>query len=152
MTDNDFLEVVLREHPNEWVSQREILNSSEQRRRCGMTVHSRVSDLRRRGHVIENRCERVGARVVSYYRLVEPSLTAPPVSESAATRAGIGGAVSEDALARPDNREPEDTSTEPEGPSLTSRRGSARRLPSLPATATPALFEKSPTERRPAWA
>jgi hypothetical protein len=95
MTDADFLEVVLREHPNEWVSQREILNLSEQRRRCGMTVHSRVSDLRRRGHVIENRCERVGTRVVSYYRLVEPSLTAPPVSVKAATRAGIGGAVSE---------------------------------------------------------
>jgi hypothetical protein len=96
MTDNDFLEVVLREHPNEWVSQREILNISEQRRRCGMTVHSRVSDLRRRGHVIENRCERVGTRVVSYYRLVEPSLTPPPVSVlPPPAGSGIGGGVSE---------------------------------------------------------
>lgn len=34
-------------------------------------VHSRVSDLRSWGHVIEQRSERVGRRVLSFYRLVE---------------------------------------------------------------------------------
>jgi hypothetical protein len=80
---------VLSETPNEWVSQVAILNLSEQRRRCGMTVHSRASDLRNRGHVIENRCERVGTRTVSYYRLVTP-LSQPDVADNRGDRSPHG--------------------------------------------------------------
>jgi len=34
-------------------------------------VHSRVAELRKRGHRIEQRSDRHGRRVLSYYRLVE---------------------------------------------------------------------------------
>lgn len=34
-------------------------------------VHSRVAELRKRGHVIEQRSERDGRKVRSFYRLVE---------------------------------------------------------------------------------
>ena len=34
-------------------------------------VHSRVAELRKRGHVIEQRSERNGRKVLSFYRLVE---------------------------------------------------------------------------------
>lgn len=34
-------------------------------------VHSRVAELRKRGHQIEQRSDRHGRRVLSYYRLVE---------------------------------------------------------------------------------
>ena len=37
-------------------------------------VHSRVNDLRKRGHRIEQRSDRHGRRVMSYYRLVEGKL------------------------------------------------------------------------------
>lgn len=36
-------------------------------------VHSRVAELRKRGHVIEQRSERDGRRVLSYYRLANPT-------------------------------------------------------------------------------
>lgn len=35
-------------------------------------VHSRVAELRKRGHVIEQRSERDGRRVLSYYRIANP--------------------------------------------------------------------------------
>ena len=34
-------------------------------------VHSRVAELRKRGYAIEQRSDRHGRRVMSYYRLVE---------------------------------------------------------------------------------
>ena len=35
-------------------------------------VHSRVAELRKRGHAIEQRSDRHGRRVLSYYRLANP--------------------------------------------------------------------------------
>jgi len=35
-------------------------------------VHSRVAELRKRGHRIEQRSDRHGRRVLSYYRLANP--------------------------------------------------------------------------------
>jgi hypothetical protein len=99
MTDASFMLSVLEETPDEWVSQMEILRRSEQQRGCGLTPHSRASDLRNRGLVIENRTERVGTRVISYYRLV-PSLASAPVSVSSGplSLTGIGADASEASL------------------------------------------------------
>lgn len=38
-------------------------------------VHSRVAELRKRGHVIEQRSERYGRKVRSFYRLANPPTT-----------------------------------------------------------------------------
>jgi hypothetical protein len=39
----------------------------------GFAVHSRIAELRARGHVITQRSERSGRRILSFYRLeVEP--------------------------------------------------------------------------------
>jgi hypothetical protein len=66
-TDCDFVLEVLadgREH-----SLNDILRASFAERGCGLTVHSRVSDLRKRGHRIQHRT--VGKRGAgSLYRLV----------------------------------------------------------------------------------
>ena len=108
MTDADFMLAVLSEQPGEWISQATILQRSADARGFGMTVHSRASDLRNRGHVIENRCERVGTRVVSYYRLL-PSLSSAPDSQASPLGlgdCGLGADVSEVALARPESAEP----------------------------------------------
>ena len=109
--DADFMLAVLQERPGEWISQMTILQRSAEARGCGMTPHSRASDLRNRGHDIQNRCERVGTRVVSYYRVVEPSLSAapdslPPNTSRGLGEGGFGAAESEVALARPDTRPP----------------------------------------------
>lgn len=55
MTDADFLLSVLED--NQPHSQSELLARSFNERGCGLTVHSRIADLRRKGHVIV--CERV---------------------------------------------------------------------------------------------
>jgi hypothetical protein len=75
-TDADFLLAVLRETPNEFVSQAEILRRSQADRGCGLTVHSRIADLRRRGYSIPPAlCIRAeDGRVTSYYRILEPPL------------------------------------------------------------------------------
>lgn len=69
MTDCDFVAEILAD--GEWHSLGEILERSIRERGCGLTVHSRVSDLRKRGLVIENRTGANGAgRRDSSYRLV----------------------------------------------------------------------------------
>jgi hypothetical protein len=75
-SDADFLLAMLRETPNEFVSQAEILRRSQAERGCGLTVHSRIADLRRRGYNIPPAlCLRAeDGRVVSYYRILEPPL------------------------------------------------------------------------------
>ena len=35
-------------------------------------VHSRIADLRKRGHIIEQRCEQDGRGKHSFYRLIKP--------------------------------------------------------------------------------
>jgi biotin operon repressor len=49
-----------------WVSMPDLAFASG-----GYAVHSRISELRRRGHVIENQVEQRGGKRVSRYRLVE---------------------------------------------------------------------------------
>lgn len=50
----------------DWVPMPELARASG-----AFAVHSRVSDLRSWGHVIEQRSERDGRKVRSFYRLVE---------------------------------------------------------------------------------
>lgn len=62
----------LQNKAGEWVSLPELAFSSG-----SMAVHSRISDLRERGHLIEHRNQRKGRKVHSSYRLVtetQPSL------------------------------------------------------------------------------
>ena len=69
MTDTDFLAAALED--GKWHSHTEILNRSITLRGCGLTIHSRAADLRKRGHVVETRLERDGrGRTLSYYRLL----------------------------------------------------------------------------------
>lgn len=49
MTDSQFLLQVLSEHS---ATTNQILRRSLRERQCGLTVHSRVSDLRKAGHLI----------------------------------------------------------------------------------------------------
>lgn len=68
MTDNAFLLTVLSD--GKWHSNTEILTASLEERGCGLTVHSRASDLRKRGYVIETNTKRPANRRVAFYRLV----------------------------------------------------------------------------------
>lgn len=80
VTDNDFLASVLAD--GQWHGQMDIVQRSQRERGCGLTVHSRVSDLRvKRGLTIEQRSQRTGSgRVASFYRLA--TLEAPVEKES----------------------------------------------------------------------
>lgn len=57
MTDLEFLRGVLEQGP---ATSNEILAKSFAERQCGLTVHSRVADLRREGLEID--CRRVGTK------------------------------------------------------------------------------------------
>jgi len=73
LSDANFMLGVLRETPGSWVAGSAILQRSFQDRGVGLTVHSRASTLRERGHTIECRVERSEEmRAISYYRLVPP--------------------------------------------------------------------------------
>lgn len=87
MTDSEFLLAVLRERPDQWVAQADIIERSQQERGYGITVHSRASDLRKLGYDVENQVVRgwdgyhrkpVG-RAVSYYRLVTLTAAGSPL-------------------------------------------------------------------------
>ena len=68
LTDTDFLAAALED--GLWHSHTEILDRSLTLRGCGLTIHSRAADLRKRGHVVETRLERdQRGRTVSYYKL-----------------------------------------------------------------------------------
>ena len=54
----------------DWVPMPELAQASG-----AFAVNSRVSDLRSSGHVIEQRSERDGRRVRSFYRLANPPTT-----------------------------------------------------------------------------
>lgn len=98
MTDCDFLLDVLSDgQPH---SLNDVLRRSFTERGCGLTVHSRVADLRKRGHVIH--CERdPKARRGDAYLYTLTSLSSPPVVSSCGPLASdaIGGVESE--VARP---------------------------------------------------
>ena len=69
MSDAAYLAAVLSDGC--WHSHTEIVERSFANRGCGLTVHSRAADLRKRGHVVETRLERDRrGRTLSFYRLV----------------------------------------------------------------------------------
>ena len=69
MTDNDWLLKQLREAAGGWVSQDELIRRSQNERGHGLTVHSRIADLRKQGHTITNMLRARGDRRQSFYRL-----------------------------------------------------------------------------------
>jgi len=80
-TDVDFLLEVLRDGQQHELT--EIIGRSIDARGCGMTVHSRVADLRKRGWKIKNRVVHTEGRPLSYYQLFglkEASDTGPTPS------------------------------------------------------------------------
>lgn len=95
MNDLDFCERVLRANRGAWVAQMDIVSWSIQMRGCGLTVHSRVSELRtERGLQVENKIETRDGRRVSFYRLL-----GEPVATGLATGSPNEADVSPDQLA-----------------------------------------------------
>lgn len=122
MNDREFALDYLERHANEFVRQMDIVQASIAERGCGLTVHSRISELRKPehgGHTIEQKNVRgwdgyrkqPTGRAVSYYRLVLDAASAgdPPRSPGnagAASSAGVGD-LAVTGSARP-TREPGD--------------------------------------------
>ena len=59
----------LERRPGDWVPMPALAAASR-----AFAVHSRISELRARGHLIEHRNERRGRVVFSFYKLTEPSI------------------------------------------------------------------------------
>ncbi len=91
VTDCDFILQVLADgHPH---TLNEILQRSFAERGCGLTVHSRVAELRKQGYVVEHANIHGAARgAASTYRLV--SLTESPVSHLTGDTDGSAGQIS----------------------------------------------------------
>lgn len=101
-SDTDYLAHVLAD--GEWHSRDEILAQSMRERGCGLTVHSRAADLRKRGVTVlcdtENNTTN---RRISFYRIVEArgghgtqgEPAAPSSSSGVETPAAKDGALSE---------------------------------------------------------
>jgi hypothetical protein len=68
VTDNEFIAEVLAD--GKWHSTSEILSYSIHERGHGLTVHSRVSDLRSKGFEIEHRTAKGSRAQAHQYRLV----------------------------------------------------------------------------------
>lgn len=64
VTQCDRILSTLESHSGDWVGIPELYQASG-----SFVVHSRISDLRRRGHVIENRVEHVSGKRHSFYRI-----------------------------------------------------------------------------------
>ncbi len=69
MTDSDCLLAILQSAPGWWMPHHSILELCQQRYGHGLTIHSRVSTLRKRGYDISCKIETVNGRKLSYYRL-----------------------------------------------------------------------------------
>ncbi len=63
---NAILDRLLRS-PGQWVPMPELWRASG-----AMAVHSRIAELRSRGHLIEHRNLRHGRHILSYYRICLP--------------------------------------------------------------------------------
>lgn len=94
--DTAFLLSVLND--GDWHELSEIIERSQAQRGHGLTVHSRASDLRKRGFLIEQRGEHDDAtgRARSYYRLV--SLEKPDAALSTVVDDSASGSSSESDL------------------------------------------------------
>ena len=97
MTDSAWLLGVLED--GSWHTLSEILRRSDAERGHGLTVHSRVSDLRKQGHQIEQKSWRANGRVQSTYRLV--SLASPDTESMTPVdlRQSVSGDASDSELA-----------------------------------------------------
>jgi len=74
----------LRQANGEWVSAWRLHELS-----ASLAVHSKVSELRRLGHVIENRVERVNGKSHSEYRLLDAGPPGPGRRSSPTRRAAV---------------------------------------------------------------
>ena len=64
----------LLETPNTWIPMPELAKVGSGKKDGFCMVHSRISDLRKTVHVIENEIVRIGKSNYSFYRLVLPSV------------------------------------------------------------------------------
>jgi hypothetical protein len=116
MNDADFLLRILSDGKPH--SQAEILRRSAEERGCGLTVHSRASDLRKRGYPVVCTIERRNGRAFSYYQLLSPQASEPEpqsdlenpsderlglVDAAASGPSGSLGASSEPSLSHPNH-------------------------------------------------
>ena len=71
MTHCEAILTVLDRFKNEWVPLTELSRDTKHfsNTQC-YVVHSRIADLRKRGHTIENKTVNVGQSKKSYYKLV----------------------------------------------------------------------------------
>lgn len=98
MTDCDFLLDVLSDGMPH--SLNDVLRRSFTERGCGLTVHSRVADLRKRGHVIhcerDPKARRGDAYLYTLTSLSSPSVVSfPPLPEVADAIGGVESEVDE---------------------------------------------------------
>ena len=150
ITDANFMLSVLRETPGDWVSGSAILQRSFQDRGVGLTVHSRASTLRERGHTIECRVERSEEmRAISYYRLV------PPLSDAGSSAMS----TSRGRFHQPPVPEGNGRSGIAERGEVLARPGSLHEVETgrtvRPESEEPAplhLFTEEAKDRRPPWA
>lgn len=56
----------LRDNRGQWVAMPDLVMAS-----ASFNIHSRISDLRKRGHAIEQRSEQSERKVKSFYRILE---------------------------------------------------------------------------------
>jgi hypothetical protein len=66
LSQNDKILARLRETPGQWVAMPDLVLASD-----SFNIHSRISDLRKRGHTIEQREQRDGRKIHSFYRISE---------------------------------------------------------------------------------
>jgi hypothetical protein len=70
LTQNDRVLHALREHAPSWVAMPVLSRAGSADGTGFCIVHSRVADLRKLGHAIEQRSDRCGRQVLSFYRLL----------------------------------------------------------------------------------
>jgi len=113
VSDVSWLEEKFRARPNEWLRMTDLIAWSQAERGHGLTVHSRIADLRNRGLTIEQQSVRewngytksYSGRVTSYYRFV-PLGAADHGGASAAPSGGEDHPVAQDPLPRPPGESP----------------------------------------------
>ena len=67
-SQSDRIEAELLAHKGEFIPMRRLVELSG-----SYNIHSRVADLRRRGHTVENRLTKHDGRTRSYYRIPSPA-------------------------------------------------------------------------------
>ena len=73
MTQNERILERLKTTPNKWIPMPELAEIGSGKRFGFCMVHSRISELREKGHVIEHSQERIDGQTHSFYRIIEKS-------------------------------------------------------------------------------